>query len=170
MALGDEASKLWPQVARVLFALPFARARERLTWTTSRPDLPIIWPLGKLQGVFPAADSGKEVASAEADKVIWCNIGDASCVNDASPKMALVYEGLQPSGTFWVIIVVVNHCNQLFHPSGKADLLNTMPSSSPSSLPAIAATRIRTISASTGTLRRPNCLCIEGGIFRSWAI
>jgi hypothetical protein len=75
-ALGDKSVEFWPQVPFIFDAFSFARDAERLTWAASSPNGNIIWPLGKLQGVGPSANSCKKVALVESIDFIWQNVLD----------------------------------------------------------------------------------------------
>jgi hypothetical protein len=73
-ALGDEASKLGPEVSLVRFAFPPPRRAERLAGAGAGPDGPIVWPPSEAQGIGPSSDSCEEVALSEPAEVIISNI------------------------------------------------------------------------------------------------
>jgi hypothetical protein len=75
-ALGDKSVEFWPQVPFIFDAPSFTRDTERLAGAASSPNGNIIWPLGKLQGVRPSTNSGKEVALVKCIDFIWQNILD----------------------------------------------------------------------------------------------
>jgi hypothetical protein len=73
-ALGDEASKLGPEVPFVRFRFAFAGAGEWLAWATSGPHGTIGRPSSKTQCVIPSSDAGEEVAACSSHKVFWRDV------------------------------------------------------------------------------------------------
>jgi len=80
-ALGDEASKLGPEVPLVGFRFPLPRRAERLAGTGAGPDGFVGGPSGELEGILPSADTGEEVGAGGVEDVAGTNIGDAPGVD-----------------------------------------------------------------------------------------
>jgi hypothetical protein len=82
-ALRDEAVELWPQVPLVHFALSLAGARKRLAWAASSPNANIVWPPCELEGIWPAADPGEEMALLVSLKLMAAHLPYVPLVNVA---------------------------------------------------------------------------------------
>ena len=106
-ALGDEASKLGPEVARVFRAEPFAGATERLARTGARPDRDIFRPAGEAEGERPAADAREEVALHESGEVGGLHVGNAAGVNVAVGDEPAAHEFAEPGRGLGIELVVV---------------------------------------------------------------
>jgi hypothetical protein len=80
-ALGDEASKLGPEMARVRFAFAFAGDAEGLARAGSGPDRLVVWPTGESKSDRPATDTGEEVMLRVPVEVARPNVCDATLVD-----------------------------------------------------------------------------------------
>ena len=107
MALGDESSKLGPDVPRVFGAEPFARATERLAWAGAGPDRDIFRPAGKAERERPAANACEEVALDEAGEVGGLHVGNAAGVNVAGRDESGAHEFAEPGSGLGIELVVV---------------------------------------------------------------
>ena len=87
VALADEGVEVRPQMAAITLALRSAMSDRSdgvgLTGGTSGPDRSTIGDSREAEGETPSANSSKEVALSEPNKVIWFDIEDAPVVNDS---------------------------------------------------------------------------------------
>lgn len=79
--------------------------RERLTRERARPDLFVVGPAGKLEGVLPAADPGEEVHAGVSTQIVGSEFSDVSRVD-----MSSGVEGAEPAGGEGVMLVEEHAC------------------------------------------------------------
>jgi len=96
-------------MAFVLFAFSFARERERLTGAASCPNRSVVGPPGELQGVGPAADTGKEVALPVSGEAAGRDFRDAPLIDASLGDQPRLHQFPKPLGGPWVEVAVVVH-------------------------------------------------------------
>jgi hypothetical protein len=79
-ALGDEASKLGPEVALVRFGFLLPRRAEGLTGTASGPDGPLS-PTREVERVVPTADAGEVMHAVKPRDIVGSEIGDGPVID-----------------------------------------------------------------------------------------
>jgi hypothetical protein len=115
--LPDKIEEDGPEVPLVFRAGLLACRGPRLARERRRPDWPIVWPSGDLQGAGPTSNSGEEMMLIESDKVGGPNIGNASCVHLSIRYQSRLYQLAQPRGSHGVELVVIGfsgHVSCLF--------------------------------------------------------
>jgi len=106
-ALGDEASKLGPEVAGVFDALALAGRAERLAGAATCPDRSIVGPPGEAKGEAPPADAGEEMGVCVPREVGSLDVHDAALVNIAISDVSGGDEVAEPGGGVRVKFIVV---------------------------------------------------------------
>jgi hypothetical protein len=77
----DEWKPDWPKMPFVVERLALAGRTEGLTGTGTGPDLSVIWPSRKSQGIAPDSDPGEEVTLGISSEVVSPNIGNWSLIH-----------------------------------------------------------------------------------------
>ncbi len=80
-ALGDEASKLGPEMAGVGFALALPRLADGLAGAASGPNRAACWPSGQLQSVLPSADTSEEMCPTVRRDILGFDIHDTPFID-----------------------------------------------------------------------------------------
>src|SRR5690606_9911466 len=102
----------------------------------SGPHGPLIRPSCETQGIRPTADPCEEVSVSVSHKLVWTYILDAPFIDYASGNVAFSPEFPQPSRSFGVELVVVDHRptsrisapHRVKHHTSRSTLPRTTPS------------------------------------------
>tara|TARA_R100000908_G_C3693041_1_gene106608 strand:+ start:292 stop:549 length:258 start_codon:yes stop_codon:yes gene_type:complete len=79
-----------PEVPLVRHPISLTALAERLAWTRSRPNLPVVTPSCLSKGTAPDSDSCEEVALIKFIKLIWSDITDAPFIDHTIRDVAFL--------------------------------------------------------------------------------